>query len=119
MKIKVDAELWLGVLDGANDAMGDVVRLHQELEATHKAYMMLTAAHDTALLAATEMVLRPTVVQGDVTLQIRIDTLEEELREAQAEGAYSRERQDYWMKRANELQSLIPIRKDMDAPGMY
>ena len=119
MKIKVDAELYDALLWGAEILQAQITMEELTHEATRKAYMMLAAAHDTALLAATEMVLRPTVVQGDVTLQIRIDTLEEELREAQAEGAYSRERQDYWMKRANELQSLIPIRKDMDAPGMY
>lgn len=104
MKIKVDAELYDALLWGAEVMQAQITMEELTHEATRKAYMLLTAAHDTALLAATEMVLRPTVVQGDVTLKIRIDTLEEELREAQEEALYAKELWAHWRSKAWKLE---------------
>jgi hypothetical protein len=104
MKIKVDAELYDALLWGAEILQAQITMEELAHEATRKAYMLLTAAHGTALLAATEMVLRPTVVQADVTLEIAIDSLEERLREEQEEAAYAKERWAHWRSKAQKLE---------------
>jgi hypothetical protein len=119
MKIKVDAELYDALLWGAEILQAQITMEELAHEATRKAYMRLTAAHDTALLAATEMVLRPTVVKHDCTMQIEIDSLEERLLEATHEVLLATERWEYWGKKAMKDEDQTPIRKDMDAPGMY
>jgi hypothetical protein len=83
MKVKVDAELWEALVYDAGVMQLKLLSEERAHEATKKAYLLLTAAHDASLLVATEWVTRPTIVQADVSLQIEIDSLEERLREAQ------------------------------------
>ena len=51
MKIKVDAELYDALLWGAEVMQAQITMEELTHEATRKAYMMLTAAHDQATLA--------------------------------------------------------------------
>lgn len=49
MKIKVDAELWARMIEGAETAGWELIRAHEAHEATKQAYALLTKAHDDAI----------------------------------------------------------------------
>ncbi len=90
MKIKVDAELWQDLLEGAETA-------RQELASTRKAYMMLTAAHDQATLVNADLIR----MQGNVgnfatDIQAEVDELKNSLKMAEMS-------RDLWRSRAQEL----------------
>ena len=105
-KIKVDAELWHSIIEGAEIACMEIVRWSQELEDVKKAYLLLTAAHDQATSVNADLIQMQshgnTFSSGSLE---KIESLQEQLLESEAERAYYKERA------AKRLTQLMEERK--------
>ena len=96
-KIKVDAELWHSIIEGAETAGMEIVRWSQKLEDVKKAYLLLTAAHDQATLVNADLI-RMQVNVGNFAsdMQAEVDDLKNSLKMAEMS-------RDLWRSRAQEL----------------